>query len=90
MGIGEGGICEVGIGEVGFGEVGIGEVRGHHKNIVIMYLSIFARKIALVNVALMSRCWQAIADSHTPASGRNVYLSRTDKDTKYQDKLLRY
>ena len=31
---------------------------------------IFARKIALVNVALM--CWQAIADSHTPASGRNV------------------
>ena len=30
---------------------------------------IFARKIVLVNVAL---CWQAIADSHTPASGQNA------------------
>ena len=50
--------------------------------------SIFARKIALVNVALRlvgvgtdvgwcCRCWQAIADSHTPASGRNDNKSQT-------------
>ena len=34
--------------------------------VFLKVFSIFARKLALT-----ARCWQAIADSHTPASGRN-------------------
>ena len=51
-----------------------------------MVLIIFARKIALVDVA--RRCWQAIADSYTPASGRNVVLINRDGQGRNQAKML--